>query len=150
MNSSSRRRRIFVPLCLALLVVALFAVRASVQASTPLAPAAQPASDQARTASLLAAYDKLPLYFVENRGQIDPRVVYYLQGSDKAIYFTSGGLTFALTGSGAKESASELLMSPDGAPRRFGTVRAAQRWAIKLDFVDANPSVQRPEPAAHS
>ena len=40
----------------------------------------------------------MPLYFVENRGQVDSRVAYYVQGSDKTIYFTREGVTFALTG----------------------------------------------------
>jgi hypothetical protein len=36
---------------------------------------------------------QLPLYFVENRGQIDPQVSYYIQGSDKILYFTPHGVT---------------------------------------------------------
>ena len=45
-----------------------------------------------------AALSKLPLYFIENRGQLDARVAYYLQGRDTAVYFAAAGLTFALTG----------------------------------------------------
>src|SRR5215831_15583388 len=37
-----------------------------------------------------------PLYFTENRGQIDSRVAYYVQGRDTTIYLTSRGLTFVL------------------------------------------------------
>lgn len=39
----------------------------------------------------------MPLYFVENQGQMDERVSYYIQGSDKNIYFSPEGVTFALT-----------------------------------------------------
>jgi hypothetical protein len=71
------------------------------------------------------SFGKLPLYFVENRGQLDSRVAYYVQGSDKAIYFTNDGLTFALPG-----------------------------WALKLDFVgaraDARPEGQEPTEATFS
>ena len=44
-----------------------------------------------------AALDELPLYFIENRGQSDPRVAYYIQLADSGVYFTSEGVTFALT-----------------------------------------------------
>ena len=40
--------------------------------------------------------DRLPLYFVENGGHIDPRVAYYVQASDKVIYFAPDGLTLVL------------------------------------------------------
>ncbi len=70
--------------------------------------------DRARIQTILG---QLPLYFIENRGQVDRQVAYYAQGSHAAIYFTPDGLTFALS-------------SP------------VQRWAVKLDFVDANPDVK--------
>ena len=59
------------------------------------------------------------LAFVENRGQQDARVAYYLPGSDTAVYFTSGGLTLAFVGRVAGKDVS--------------------RWAVKVDFVGANP-----------
>ncbi len=42
-------------------------------------------------------WGQLPLYFVENQGQLDERVAYTIQGSDKTIYFAPDGVTFALT-----------------------------------------------------
>ena len=57
------------------------------------------------------AYGKLPLYFIENRGQIDGRVAYYIQGSDKTIYFTAEGLTFTLSRLDG-ESRKDGLCSP--------------------------------------
>ena len=41
---------------------------------------------------------RLPLYFIENQGQTDEAVAYYIKGHDKTIYFTSEGLTFSLAG----------------------------------------------------
>ncbi len=62
------------------------------------------------------SYGKLPLYFIENQGQIDPRVAYYIQGRDKSIYFTGSGVTFALTGAltaaGDGKPSSEALVHP--------------------------------------
>ncbi len=58
-------------------------------------------------------FDHLPLVFVENRGQTDARVAYYVQGKDKSLYFTPEGITIALRG---KEG----------------------RWAVRLEFVGAD------------
>ena len=89
--------------------------------------------------------DKLPLYFVENKGQVDPRVAYYVQGKDKIIYFTPGGLTLvlrenvrdklqvaALSAGAAAAESSEGELSPLS-PRRL---------AVKLEFVGADLRVR--------
>jgi hypothetical protein len=36
----------------------------------------------------LQRMDRMLLSFIENRGQLDSRVVFYLQGRDKTLYFT--------------------------------------------------------------
>ncbi len=61
-----------------------------------LAANAHPA--QAAPVGVERDFGQLPLYFVQNRGQLDPQVAYYIQGSDKTIYFTPQGLTLALAG----------------------------------------------------
>src|SRR6266852_6032978 len=53
---------------------------------------------QATRARLERSYEKLPLAFIANRGQLDRRVAYYVPGRDKSLYFTAGGVTFALAG----------------------------------------------------
>lgn len=65
---------------------------------------------------------QLPLSFIENRGQVDARVSYYLQGRDKTVYFTKQGVTLTL--------ASEAPTS------------SFDRWNLKLDFVDPNPAAK--------
>ena len=42
-------------------------------------------------------WGQMPLYFIANQGQLDSPVAYYVQGSDKTLYFTPQGVTFALT-----------------------------------------------------
>ncbi len=42
---------------------------------------------------------KMPLYFIENQGQLDARISHYVQARDKVLYFTSRGVTYALNGS---------------------------------------------------
>ena len=59
--------------------------------------------------SRLASLGQMPLYFIENRGQVDPRAAYYLRGKDKTIYFTSEGITFVLTRA-HRESAPSMLV----------------------------------------
>jgi hypothetical protein len=67
-----------------------------------------------------ACLNQLPLCFIENQGQMDQRVAYYVQGSDKVLYFTSEGVTFAfLTGDEVERG----------------------RHIVKLDFINANPKV---------
>ena len=55
-------------------------------------------ADSAIQAKIQNAYGKLPLYFIENKGQLDVPVAYYVQGSDTMLYFTREGVTFGLTG----------------------------------------------------
>jgi len=45
-----------------------------------------------------ADFGRIPLFFIPNMGQINEQVAFYVQGKDKAIYFTSEGLTFAIYG----------------------------------------------------
>ncbi len=67
------------------------------------------------------------LYFIENRGQLDQQVEYYLQGRDKTLYFTPTGLTIVLT---------EAISDAD----------TSERWVVKLDFLggSARPIGQAP------
>jgi hypothetical protein len=82
-----------------------------------------------------AAFGKVPLYFVENRGQLNGPVDYYVQGRDTSVYFGSSGVTFALS----RRKARPRLASWTSLPER---PQEAQRWAVKLDFIGANPGVK--------
>ena len=99
------------------------------------------ASETLQQADVVAGFGKLPLYFVENQGQLDQRVAYYIRGDDKTIYFTPDGVTFALMANGTP------TLSPQDEPnfRLPANEEAGQtanrRWAVKLDFVGANPNV---------
>jgi hypothetical protein len=55
----------------------------------PVAPPAAP--DTATKARVEAAFGQLPLLFIENRGQLDPTVAYYVQGRSTSLYFTPRG-----------------------------------------------------------
>ena len=73
---------------------------------------------------LAADFEKMPLYFIANKGQMDERVDYYVQGKDKSIYFGPGGVTFVL----ASAEASKL--------------EAEEHWVVKLDFVGSDRAVR--------
>ena len=96
-----------------------------------------------------ATLGKLPLYFVENHGQLDARVAYYVQGCDTSLYFTSQGLTLALNRT-APQPASPPGQRDPLRPVAWKTEAepssARQRYVLKLDFVGANPQVK---PSGH-
>ena len=107
-------------------------------ANRPPSPAI--AARAAETAArLTTGLPQLPLYFVENQGQLDPRVAYSVQGSGRTVHFTSHGITFLLS---RRAQVSELPASL--APSDAETVgdQAGQesdspwnQWVLKLDFV---------------
>ena len=139
------KRKAFVLLPLCLLLVATILVQ--VQNTLPNRDVLTKEVPEAIGQQVLEAYGKLPLYFIENQGQLDPRVAYYIQGGDKSIYFTGRGVTFALTGAGDGKTSSEAFVHPvsyrgTGGAKEHGPQREAERWVVKLDFVDANPNVR--------
>src|SRR5437867_8009552 len=119
---------------------------------------AGPVSDPGTTSRVREAFRTLPLSFVENRGQVDPRVAYYVPGHDTAFYFTREGVTIALTGSTLSRASGpdglRDVARQTGLPSLPDREGSPQRWAVKLDFVGANPEVrpvgQDPTPAVVS
>ncbi len=88
------------------------------------------------TDGVKATLQQLPLSFIENKGQVDPKVAYYVQGSTTAIYFTPSGVTFSL--SGEQQAASRHSRSPGNTT----DVATSERWTLKLDFINANLGVK--------
>src|SRR5262249_34096977 len=65
----------------------------------PAVPAVAPRPISRPTSRLSpAAWGQLPVYFVENRGQADPRVAYYASPRGATAYFTADGVTLSLRG----------------------------------------------------
>jgi hypothetical protein len=90
--------------------------RSSAKASVARAPSGT--GDLGNSSTIInPKLEETLFYFIPNRGQIDKRVGFYVQGKDKALYFTPGGLTFVLG-------------------------MASPVWVVKLDFVGGNPGVQ--------
>ncbi|MDQ5857673.1 MAG: hypothetical protein M3542_05255, partial [Acidobacteriota bacterium] len=116
---------------------------AAVSAPTTPDRASLPAPREgAARARLEERFGKLPLYFVENRGQLDPRVAYSVHGRDTAIYFAKEGITFSLIRAEEGESPSGRLSRASFGKEPFTQRAPHRRWNVKLDFLDANPHVQ--------
>jgi hypothetical protein len=90
---------------------------------------------EART-RIAERFERLPLSFVENRGQTDARVRYTVEGRDRTLYFTSKGVTYALAQRHGAEQGRQKPLHPSGraAPR----AQRVERWVVKLDFQGAN------------
>jgi hypothetical protein len=86
-------------------------------------------------------WGQMQVLFVENQGQLDDGVAYYVQGSDKTIYFASDGITFALTRpvQAGERRDRKGAVDPAIYPKTGNRESAVERWVVKLDFVDANP-----------
>ena len=91
-------------------------------------------------------FAKMPLYFIENRGQLDSRVAYYIQGSDKSLYFTPQGVTLVLTGNSHQQTDSSAARSASlrtvALSAGVDEASAREQWTLKLDFIGASPGVK--------
>ncbi len=94
--------------------------------------AKRPAAERARVDE---SFGKLPLYFIENRGQADETIAYYIQGKDKSVYFSEEGVTFVLT----KPSATLDKKQLPPAERLSAAAPAPDRHALALQFLNARP-----------
>jgi len=80
--------------------------------------------------SILEAYDKLPLLFIENRGQVDEEARYYVTESGQTVYFSEEkkeAVTPLVTeeehGYPSEEDLIEVMFAPDSKVRlRNGTL----------------------------
>ncbi len=119
-------------LSLAVLVVAGWVI--SQAGGGPLASSGS--KPDSRRQRLKQVSSKLPLYFIGNQGQADSQVRYYLQGRNTSVYFTRSGVTFAMVKHAEEKGAARMK------PVSWTPDKPAQRWAVKLDFVGANPEAE--------
>jgi hypothetical protein len=89
--------------------------------AAPALPLSMSADQPLDRAAIAQALEELPLYFIQNQGQLDPRAAFYLSGRTMSLYFSQAGLTYALSGA--------------------GTATPASRWVVQQTFVEANPNV---------
>ncbi|HEY6334143.1 MAG TPA: SBBP repeat-containing protein, partial [Blastocatellia bacterium] len=102
-------------------------LRGTAAAPAGALPPASPLKDEASRARIDWTLGHQPVSFVENRGQIDPEVAYYVEGMGTRLYFTSKGVTFSIP--------QRKAGSDPGEP--------VNRWNILMEFggarADAKP-----------
>ncbi len=128
-----------------LLIIGGVTATVSILSSSPttsLPPTAQTmtAAPIAPTKPVQIEASKLPLYFIENHGQVDDHVAYYVQGKDASVYFAPTGATFVLRQSAAPDgTTAQLQRVALHAPR---PASEPPPDVLTLDFVGANPRVR--------
>jgi len=100
-----------------------------------------PTAGQHGAAAVRVAKARLPVYFIENRGQVDARVAYYVHGANKIFYFGSEGVTMALSRALPRQSRQPTLARVNASSDALGE-SSVSRVIIKLDFVGADPAVK--------
>jgi hypothetical protein len=95
-------------------------------------------TDAAVRQRVTSSLAQMPLYFIENQGQVEGPPAYYIQGHDKTLYFTPQGITFSLSAKTGPVAAPVM----DGPPSIDGPAPDVSRWVVKLEFVGANPAVR--------
>lgn len=143
---------VFCCLLITVVLMALAGTRSQIEASAPLTR-----PNGVTWTDIKGRFDKIPLYFIENRGQMDSDVFYYVQGRDKTFYFTSQGLTLLLNGKDETRSSNEAKIRRNSygfADDKSGFSHNLRRWVVKLDYVGANfgvkPEGMRPTDAVFS
>jgi hypothetical protein len=103
------------------------------------------ATDESLPQAALDAYAKLPLSYIANAGQLDPRVRYYAQGSGYSFYLTREEMVLTFVEGSPGESLREVAALQDAVPLRaeqaFSNEPVRRGIALGLSFVGANPGV---------
>ena len=98
----------------------------------------------ATESSVLEDYGKLPLMFIENQGQVDEAVKYYVKTSRQTVYFTEENIVFDLIrpdGAVADDTVDRLVFSLDfmGANRQHAIEGSAKDDAVVNYFIGNDP-----------
>ncbi len=101
------------------LALALSLTIAAVASEAIAKSAANPAAIRPTRSSALHDYATLPLSFIENRGQVDERARFYVQGLSYSLFFTADGHALRLvSGSGEHAKAHVVRVELVGAETR--------------------------------
>ncbi|MCF8142533.1 MAG: SBBP repeat-containing protein [Deltaproteobacteria bacterium] len=95
------------------------------------------ASGKADRESILEAYGNLPLHFIENKGQLDSRVRFYVKTSGQTLYFTDEGIVFDLLR--WEKAAWKRTRGPKKGP--YTSEEKPERLVFSLGFENAREGV---------
>src|SRR3972149_5196606 len=85
-------------------------------------------SDPTDKAQIQESYGKLPLYFIQNNGQVDGNVQFYDRGSGHSTFFAKDGVYLTLTQKIGKNDTADASPQPSSS------------HLVKLSFLNANPN----------
>jgi hypothetical protein len=121
----------------ALVFFALPGVGQAGEAGPVKAPAA------AGKAAVVENYGRLPLFFIENRGQVDQRVKYYARGSGHTTFFTREGVVLSLAQGQKDNGRKPGRPGLDAAPaHREEALRPVQYAVVGMQPVGMKKKVQ--------
>lgn len=87
-------------------------------------PAAPP------TAAAHSLLGKLPLYFIENHGQLDSQVAYSVHERDTQLYFTAQGATMVLSAPAPKTESPEPGLRPSSTTHHLCGSAMPCNWTL--------------------
>jgi len=123
-----------------LLQFIIFVPLTSLAADSAMAPTTQIHENTKITAVQKAkinhAYGKIPLYFVENNGQVNKKVSFYERGAGHATFFTAKGVTLALTKRESLAVKASFKKDISGLKAKESAKHTTE--AVTLSFVGAN------------
>jgi hypothetical protein len=135
----------------AMIVVAIaaFAITNGLLCESFTAKAQKPVVHKELSSSLRerikSTYSKLPVSFVENRGQTDKQVRFVAQGSDYAFFLTRNEVVLSLTNRAHKSPLQKTSYDAHVIPAKASNVSREESLAagvaLDLQFVRANPNV---------
>jgi len=91
---------------------------------------------EAQKAGIIKTYGKLPLYFIENNGQVNRQVSFYERGAGHATFFTSDGVVLSLSKGDGKVESPIHTTDIKGLDARKNKKITTE--TVRLSFVGAN------------
>jgi len=96
----------------------------------------KPLLDTQKTAAM-KAYNRLPLYFIKNNGQVDKSVRFYERGAGHGTFFTSDGVVLTLRSWDNKSASFKSNKTHNKVTHRKATTES-----VRLSFVGANKKAE--------
>jgi len=95
---------------------------------------------EAQKPGIIKTYGKLPLYFIENKGQVNMQVSFYERGTGHATFFTSDGVVLSLSKSDENVENPFHTVDIQGLDSRKNKKITTE--AVRLSFVGANKNAK--------
>jgi len=140
-NNEEELMRLFISLILQLLIFLPLTSLAADNGGTPIRQNHHTtAITAAQKAEAIKTYGRLPLYFIENNGEVDGQVSFYERGAGHATFFTKDGVVLSLTKSDGKVEKTSLVERIKNSGIK--TDKKVITEALSLSFIGANKNTK--------